>query len=181
VTQFTAPRRSSVGRRRLSAGAAHPRGATYHRSALGGKMARCRQSWQGFTLIELMITVAIVGIIAMVAIPSYSSYVRKGERSRAQQLMLEIANKEQQYMTDARAYTATLGSGGLNISREKWTCTTNCVGERYTVSVTVSSGPPPSFTITATPTAASQTDDGTLTLTSAGAKQRLVGGVDQGW
>lgn len=144
-------------------------------------MIRCRPLQQGFTLVELMIVVAIVGIIGMVALPSYQNYVRKGQRSSAQQLMLEISNREQQYMLSERAFTATLGSTGLNVVRDGWTCTTNCVGTRYTVSVELPSGVPPTFIITASPTAASQTEDGTLKLTSAGAKQRLVNNVDQGW
>jgi type IV pilus assembly protein PilE len=181
VTQFTLAAPFIRPPPPLVCKAAAARRSKYHDFATGGKMIRCRQPQQGFTLIELMIVVAIVGIIGMVALPSYQNYVRKGQRSSAQQLMLEISNREQQYMASERAYHATLGSAGLNVVRDGWTCTTNCVGTRYTVSVTLSAGPPPGFTITAAPTAASQTDDGTLTLTSTGAKQRLVNSVDQGW
>ena len=58
----------------------------------------------GFTLIELMVTVAIVGILAAVAYPSYTSHVQKGARRAAQAQMLDIANRQQQFLLGSRAY-----------------------------------------------------------------------------
>jgi type IV pilus assembly protein PilE len=118
---------------------------------------------RGFTLIELMITVAIVGILAAVAYPSYLSTVRKTARSAAQSYMLTIAAKEEQFILDARTYTTTIGTGGLVL-----TAPAETVG-RYTFSVTNAAGPPPTFTITATATG-SQVSDGDLGLTSGGVK-----------
>lgn len=137
---------------------------------------------KGFTLIELMIVVAVIGILSAIAWPSYQNYVRRSERSKAQQLMLEISNKEQQYIVDARLYTATIGTGGLNIgNHDGWTCAAACTNPRYTVTVTLTAGPPPGFTITADPGSTGQSSDGVMTLTSTGTKTRVVGGVDKGW
>ena len=58
----------------------------------------------GFTLTELMIAVAIVGVLAVIAYPSYQDHLRKGRRSAAQSLMINIAAREQQYLIDARRY-----------------------------------------------------------------------------
>ena len=137
----------------------------------------------GFTLIELMIVVAVITILGSIAYPSYMSYATRSKRSDAQQLMQEISLKEGQYILDARAYTGTLGSGGLNISRSGWTCTTNCTSPNYTISAAVNNNATPfSYTITATPVSGSgQANDGTLTLTNTGERQRTVSGVGKGW
>lgn len=138
----------------------------------------------GFTLIELMIVVAVIGILAGIAYPSYQQYAARGRRSDAEQLMSEIAVKQGQYILDARAYTDTPGSGGLNIVRDGWTCpaapATTCSNAFYSVAVTVNNTPPPTYGITATPTG-TQASDGTLSLDDTGAKSRMVGGVDKGW
>ncbi|MDP1716460.1 MAG: prepilin-type N-terminal cleavage/methylation domain-containing protein, partial [Burkholderiales bacterium] len=65
----------------------------------------------GFTLIELMITVAILGILAAVAYPSYQDHLRKGRRAAAQNFLMEVGNRQQQYLLDARNYAA--GSAAL--------------------------------------------------------------------
>jgi prepilin-type N-terminal cleavage/methylation domain-containing protein len=70
-------------------------------------MKRCA----GFTLIELMITVAVVAILATVAVPSYTQYVVRANRSAVQRFMLDVANREEQFMLDARQYRAAANNG----------------------------------------------------------------------
>ncbi|AQV94106.1 pilus assembly protein [Cupriavidus necator] len=121
----------------------------------------CRQ--RAFTLIELMITVAIVAILATVAYPSYISSVVKGRRSSAQAALMDVAQRQQQYLLDARAYASSLA--GLNVALPPE------VSAYYTITITASAGPPPAFTATATPIAGtSQAADVTLTINNAGAK-----------
>jgi type IV pilus assembly protein PilE len=146
---------------------------------------KSREGASGFTLIELMVVVAVIGILAGVAWPSYLNYVKRGNRSQAEQLMLEIANREQQYIVDARQFTATIGSTGLNIgNKDNWTCTATCTNGKYTVSVAVdNTAAPPTYTITADPGTGVQQSDGVLTLDSTNLKTRKVGGTgpDLGW
>lgn len=118
---------------------------------------------RGFTLIEVMIVVAIIGVLAAIAYPSYLQYVRRAARSAAQSFMLTIAAKEEQYMLDARSYTTTIGSTGLALTAPPETT------GRYTFSVSVAAGPPPTYIITAT-AAGNQVSDGDLGLTSNGVK-----------
>lgn len=116
----------------------------------------------GVTLIELMITVAIIGILASVAYPSYTSYVQRGYRAEAQAQMMDIASRQQQFLMNSRAYASksTLEASGYALP--------SSVSARYSYSITTSSSPP-SFTITFTATG-SQQSDGDLTLDSTGTK-----------
>jgi type IV pilus assembly protein PilE len=119
---------------------------------------------QGFTLIELMITVAIIAILAGIALPSYQTYVIRGNRSAAQAQMMDIANREQQFLLADRAYadTDTLEDSGYALPSE--------VSAKYDYEVEVdNSATPPTYLITFSPTG-SQADDGDLTLNSVGAK-----------
>jgi type IV pilus assembly protein PilE len=142
------------------------------RSLVPGRKARRRS--EAFTLIELMITVVVVAILAAIAYPSYERHIMRGRRSQAEQLMGHIAMREEQYMLDARAYTATIGAGGLNVTADGWTCTATCANGFYTVAVAPQSGPPPTYSITAQATG-SQSSDGNLTLGSDGSRSRSAG------
>jgi type IV pilus assembly protein PilE len=124
---------------------------------------------RGITLIELMIVVAVVAILSMVAYPSYEQYIIRANRSAAQQLMLKISSRQEQYRLDARAYTATIGAGGLNVVEDGWACAATCTNGRYTISVALDAGPPPGYTITAT-AGGPQASDGNLTLNALGTK-----------
>ncbi|WP_298632921.1 type IV pilin protein [uncultured Umboniibacter sp.] len=117
---------------------------------------------KGFTLIELMIVILIIGILAAIAIPQYDDYVTRANRTAAQQYMLELASAEQQYLLDSRSYTATIANLGVTEP--------SSVSGVYTVTIAVSSAPP-GFVITATPVAGStQAGDGDLTLNQLGVK-----------
>lgn len=120
-------------------------------------------SQRGFSMVELMAVVAIIGILAAVALPSYSRYVVRGNRAAAQQFMLDLATREQQFLADARTYKNTVAD--LNMT------TPPAVSRFYTISITTPAGLPPTFTITATPVAGTgQVSDGVLTINQAGAK-----------
>lgn len=71
---------------------------------------------KGFSLIELMIAVVILGIIAAIAIPSYSSYLVKSARAAAQAELLEMASLQEKIFLNSNNYTSNEGSAynGLN-------------------------------------------------------------------
>jgi type IV pilus assembly protein PilE len=68
----------------------------------------------GFTLIELMITVAIIGILASIAYPSYTDFVMRSNRSEAQRELMRFANLQEQVFVDTRSYASDMKGLGLS-------------------------------------------------------------------
>lgn len=114
----------------------------------------------GFTLIELMVVVAILAIVASIAMPMYREAVRKGNRRAAQSVMMEIANREHQFFVANRSFANT-AQLGYTLPPE--------VTQNYTFGVATTAGTPPTFTVTFT-AIGGQLSDGNLTLNSQGVK-----------
>ena len=119
-----------------------------------------RSRFQGFTLIELMIVVAVVAVLAAIALPSYQDAIRKGRRGQAKADLVEIAQLYERFRTVNNTYDAF----ALPFAQSPRTGT-----ERYAIT-TADDGA--TFTLTATPSGA-QADDARcmiLTINQAGTK-----------
>lgn len=127
----------------------------------------------GFSLIEMMIVVAIMSILVMVGLPLYDRQILRTNRSSAQQYMMILASKQQQYMLDARAFAA-LATAKYDTAEPAPPLNVGKAGtNRYTFGIEVDvagCAPSPCFIITATPTHSSQIPDGALTLNNLGVK-----------
>ena len=73
-----------------------------------------KQTQSGFTLIELMVVVAIVGILAAIAVPSYQDSVRKSHRADAKAALMGLANAMERHFTETNTYCDVGGTGGAD-------------------------------------------------------------------
>lgn len=114
---------------------------------------------KGFTLIELMIVVIIMGILAMAAYPSYQDQVMKTRRTEGQSALLHLATAMEHYYTENLSYTGATTPSVLGHS----STTTN---GHYTL--TISDLSDTTYTVTATPAGAQAGDScGVLTINQA--------------
>ncbi len=154
--------------------------ATTRDAAMTGPRRR-----RGFTLIELIVAMVIAAILAAIAIPAYSSFVRKGRRTDAKSALLDLASLEERYFTTANTYSSaasalgygsaawpiTVGSGFYQIAQPQVTGATAPTS-------TAPAGAPASYSITATAIGdqANDTDCATFTVDSAGDRTASTAG-----
>ena len=107
--------------------------------------------------------VAIVAALAMIAYPSYSQFLLKGNRGAAQSYLMDVAQRQQLFFNDSRTFAPDADQ--LNMTEPER------VQDNYTVSFDVDLNAPPTFLITATPRVGTrQVSDGVLSIDNTGEK-----------
>jgi type IV pilus assembly protein PilE len=120
----------------------------------------------GFTLIELMITVAIIGILSAIAYPSYTQYVLRANRAEARGILLESVQFLERNYTTANRYDKD--SGGVAITLPYLTSPKTGT-KKYDITPAWGAVPSQTFTLSATPTGVMSSDAcGTYTLDNMG-------------
>lgn len=120
----------------------------------------------GFTLVELMISVAIVGILAAVAYPSYTSFITTSNRSEGQRELLRLANLQEETFIDRRSYTTDMTALGMTADPHLTEF------GNYSIDATIDNGGT-TFLLTATAKRTQTSDTGCTALTVNEAGQKL--------
>ena len=133
-----------------------------------------RQIQRGFTLVELMIVVAIITVLVTIAIPSYTKYTVKSNRTAAESFIMGVANKQEQYILDARQYAGVAAVAGDATGLTTLGVTVPAdVSKSYTITIGSVTSAPPAYKITATPIGGQLTNDtncGAVSIDQAGTK-----------
>lgn len=132
----------------------------------------------GFTLIELMITVAIVGILAAIALPSYSGYVNRSNRASGKSALLETAQYLERVRSTNFAYPSSTPTTNPSVLPARLQVAPSSGRTLYVLTLDSNGS---SFTLTATPSGWTDTACGALTLTNLGVKGQASGTVDSCW
>ena len=123
----------------------------------------------GFTLIELIIVVAILGVIAAIAVPNYMENTRQTKRTDAMSALVQLAQAMERYYTVNYTYEGAAAGGNDTGAPAASTFgqTQSPATGSAAYNLTISAASPSDFTLSATPTGAQASDRcGTLTLTN---------------
>ncbi len=109
------------------------------------------RSQNGFTLIEMMIVVAIIGILAAIAIPNYSEYVKKSRRTDGVTAISTVQQAQEKWRANNVSYSENFGTAGLNLVTSGATVTTFPSSENfYDLVVTTGTATGTGYTLVAT-------------------------------
>lgn len=130
---------------------------------------RRKAGQSGFTLMEVMVTLAIVGIVTAIAYPSYRDNTRRGSRADARGLLLEDAQYMERFFNENNAYNLSVAGSAPVLPRTVVPIGATGAKVNYTISLTAVSAS--AFTLTATAQNSQVNDDcKNLTITNLGQK-----------
>ena len=135
---------------------------THHKTSKG--------NMQGFTLIELMITIAIIGILAAIAVPSYQNSIKKSRRADAQGALMGFANAMERHFTANGTYEEAAANGADTGAPTIFSIQSPVDGSAAYYNLTISAADTNTYTLLAAPINA-QVGDGNMELDHTGARR----------
>lgn len=132
-----------------------------------------RQALAGFTLIEVLVAIAILGILATIAIPAYTEHLARGRRAEGRAALLATLQQEERFFASNNVYTANLAANGFTTTSGE-----NAGNAHYDLSAAACAGSTAAacVVVSATPRLA-DARCGTLTVSTAGARGSSVAGA----
>ena len=139
---------------------------------LSGKQPNVHAQYQsGFTLVELMIVVVIVGILASVAYPGFQQYLLRAKRAEARNMIVQMATQQERYYSNNNNY-GTLTDLGL-------AATTKSENNNYVMTIDTLGSDNQTFRIIATPSGFTDTKCTAIRMTNTGQKSHTGSGSDE--
>jgi type IV pilus assembly protein PilE len=140
---------------------------------------------RGFTLIEIMMVIAIIGILAAIALPGYEQYVTRSKRGLAKSAIVQVMDRQAQFFVDNKRFATDLtdlgyGEDGFGINRSGKEVASTSADRVYVVQL-ASGASTMAFTMEAVPQLSQATKDakcGTLQITHTGVKSVTGTGTD---
>jgi type IV pilus assembly protein PilE len=138
-----------------------------------------RNKLNGFSLVELMIVIVIIGILAAIGIPNYQDHMRRAARSAGQSYLADLAQAQELRFQNSRVYSNLMAD-----FQQKHPMPSD-IATRYAAPVVVTVDPAAGtlgfYSFTMAPLAGPQAVDGTLYIDSTGLRERIVGAVHNKW
>ena len=142
----------------------------------------CNRQAAGFSLIELMIVLAIIAILTVIAYPSYQRYIVRSNRQAARSMVYAIADRQEQFFLDNKAYAANLSTLGyaddpIYVGRDGQLAGKDAENLIYSLQIVAAADT--SYTVMAKPVGVQADRDaecGNLSLTSSGQRDQSGGG-----
>lgn len=132
-------------------------------------MNAVNKTQKGFTLIELMVVVAIIGILAAIAWPNYTQYVKRGKAAEATSILADLKIRMEQYFQDNKTYADT---GGLTAP-----CSPAAGVAKY-FTFACSTQTATNFTLSASPVAGQNMDNFAFSINESNVKTSVFDGTD---
>lgn len=130
-----------------------------------------KYSQGGFSLVELILVIAIIGILSSIAIPSYNGYIIKGKRSEGRAYLMDLVSRQERFYSDCNQYASTItATGTSSCTTLTMRANTSSDSGEYGAPTIVLSDSNQDFDITITPANFTDAKCASLSIDETGAK-----------